>query len=53
MDIKSTFKKEWYVILVLAAPFIASIYLWNDMPDIVPTHFNLRAILHCRLNETN
>ena len=43
MDIKSTFKKEWYVILVLAAPFIASIYLWNDMPDIVPTHFNAQG----------
>ncbi|MEP1151673.1 MAG: SdpI family protein [Balneola sp.] len=43
MDIKSTFKKEWYIILVLAAPFIASIYLWNDMPDIVPTHFNAQG----------
>lgn len=40
MDIKSTLKKEWYVLIILLAPFIASLVLWNDMPDIVPTHFN-------------
>lgn len=43
MDIKSTFKKEWYVLLVLVVPFIASIFLWNDMPDIVPIHFNAQG----------
>lgn len=40
MVIKNTLKKEWYVLIILMAPFITSIYLWNDMPDIVPVHFN-------------
>ena len=40
MNIKNTLKKEWYVLIILLAPFIASLLLWNDMPDIVPTHFN-------------
>jgi uncharacterized membrane protein len=40
MNIKNTLKKEWYVLIILLTPFIASILLWNDMPDIVPTHFN-------------
>tara|TARA_R110002124_G_scaffold149259_5_gene315351 strand:- start:1472 stop:2143 length:672 start_codon:yes stop_codon:yes gene_type:complete len=40
MNIKNTLKKEWYVLLILIAPFVASFILWNDIPDIVPTHFN-------------
>lgn len=40
MDIIKILKKEWYVLFILLAPFIASLILWNDMPDIVPTHFN-------------
>jgi uncharacterized membrane protein len=40
MDIKNTLKKEWYIVLILLAPFIASALLWDTMPDIVPTHFN-------------
>ncbi len=40
MKISDTLKKEWFVVIALVAPFIASLVLWNDMPDIVPTHFN-------------
>lgn len=40
MDIKNTLKKEWYMIVLLSAPFIASFILWERMPDIVPVHFN-------------
>jgi len=40
MNIKNTIKKEWFVLVALLVPFIASIILWNDLPDIVPTHFN-------------
>ncbi|MEQ8579513.1 MAG: SdpI family protein [Balneola sp.] len=40
MNIKNTLKKEWYMIILLLAPFIASFILWENMPDIVPVHFN-------------
>ncbi|HAH50334.1 MAG TPA: hypothetical protein DCL80_03360 [Balneola sp.] len=40
MNIKNTLKKEWYMIVLLSAPFIASFILWEKMPDIVPVHFN-------------
>ncbi|HCI70317.1 MAG TPA: hypothetical protein DF712_05650 [Balneola sp.] len=40
MNIKNTLKKEWYMIVLLSAPFIASFILWEKMPDIVPIHFN-------------
>jgi len=40
MDIKKTLKKEWYMLIILLSPFVASLILWNDMPDIVPIHFN-------------
>ncbi len=43
MSLKDTFKKEWFMLLILAAPFIASIILWSDMPDIVPIHFNAQG----------
>ena len=38
--LKETIKKEWYIIILLIVPFGASAYLWNDLPDVVPTHFN-------------
>lgn len=40
MNIKTTLKKEWYVLIILMAPFVASFILWDTMPDIVPIHFN-------------
>jgi len=40
MDIKKTLKKEWYVLIILLAPFVVSLVLWSEMPDTVPTHFN-------------
>ena len=41
--IKETLKKEWYVILLLFIPFGVSAYLWNDLPDTVPIHFNMQG----------
>ncbi len=35
-----TIKKEWFVVLLLIAPFVASAILWDDLPEVVPTHFN-------------
>lgn len=40
---KETLKKEWYVLILLIIPFGASAYLWNDLPDVVPTHFNMQG----------
>jgi uncharacterized membrane protein len=38
-----TLKKEWYVVILLIIPFGVSAYYWNDLPDLVPTHFNIQG----------
>ena len=38
-----TLKKEWYVVVLLIIPFVVSAYYWNDLPDLVPTHFNIQG----------
>ncbi|RNC84619.1 MAG: DUF1648 domain-containing protein [Balneola sp.] len=43
MSVTETIKKEWFVWLILLAPFVTSIYLWDQLPDEVPTHFNARG----------
>jgi uncharacterized membrane protein len=41
--IVQTLKKEWYVVVLLILPFIFSAYIWDELPDEVPTHFNLQG----------
>ena len=41
--ILQTLKKEWYVVVLLILPFIFSAYIWDELPDEVPTHFNLKG----------
>lgn len=43
MSITKPLKKEWFVILILLAPFVASAILWDRLPEEVPTHFNLQG----------
>lgn len=43
MNVLETLKKEWYVLIILLLPFISSAVLWNNIPDIVPTHFNIQG----------
>ncbi len=43
MSFADILKKEWFMIPLLAAPFVASIILWNDIPDTVPIHFNAQG----------
>lgn len=43
MNTSKTLKKEWYVLVILLLPFIASAILWNDLPDQVPVHFNIHG----------
>lgn len=43
MSIKETIKKEWFVLVLLAMPFLASVYFWDRLPDQMPTHFNIHG----------
>ncbi len=38
-----TIKKEWYVVFLLLLPFAFSMYIWDELPDQVPTHFNMQG----------
>ena len=38
-----TLRKEWYVVLLLLLPFAFSMYIWDELPDQAPTHFNLQG----------
>ena len=36
-------KKEVVIWVAILAPFIYSIYIWNQLPDQVPTHWNIKG----------
>ena len=36
-------KREWLQILILAVPFIAAALVWDQLPDRVPNHWNIRG----------
>jgi len=38
---KTILKREWPLLLVLAAPFLFLAVVWPQIPDRVPSHFNL------------
>ena len=37
---KALSKKEWFLLLALAAPFLFIAYVWPHVPNRVPIHFN-------------
>ncbi|GAB5409801.1 MAG: SdpI family protein [Balneolaceae bacterium] len=43
MNILNTVKKEWYVVVIVLLPFFVSTYYWEQLPDTVPTHFNIQG----------
>ncbi|WP_421773527.1 SdpI family protein [Gracilimonas sp.] len=43
MNTINILRKEWPVIVLLMAPFIASLLLSEQVPETVPTHFNLQG----------
>ncbi len=43
MSITENLKKEWFVWPILIAPFIVSYFLWDKLPEEVPTHFNIKG----------
>lgn len=38
---KESLKKEWPILFLLFAPFITSMFIWDMVPETVPTHFNI------------
>jgi len=34
-------RKEWPALLLLAAPFVVILFVWDRVPDRIPTHWNL------------
>lgn len=36
-------KNEWLQILILAAPFCAAAILWDQLPERMPSHWNIRG----------
>ena len=43
MSISDSLKKEGFVPILLVIPFVVSIYLWDQLPDQVPIHFNIQG----------
>lgn len=40
---KFDFKKELPLLLIIALPFLYLAYIWNQLPDNVPTHWNMKG----------
>ena len=39
MTLTRFLKKEWQSLLLLAAPFVVLLFVWDRVPDVVPTHW--------------
>ncbi|MFP4016077.1 MAG: SdpI family protein [Halanaerobiales bacterium] len=42
-NIKTEFKKTWFLLALIAAMFIVSIVVYSDLPEKVPMHWNLQG----------
>lgn len=40
---RTSFKSEWPLLLVVAIPFVYLAVIWNDLPERVPLHWNLQG----------
>lgn len=43
MNIKESFKKEWPIMLLLSFNIFAVLFLYGKLPDMIPTHWNIRG----------
>lgn len=43
MKLLSTLKKEWYIVLLLLLPYLLIPVIGDQVPDQVPTHWNLQG----------
>ncbi len=41
--LKYAFKKEWYDLLLLLVPFAVIPFIWDAMPEQMPTHWNIHG----------
>lgn len=41
--LKYAFKKEWYNIILLLISFLALLFLWDQLPTRIPTHWNFQG----------
>ena len=41
--LKYAFKKEWYNLVLLLIPFLAIPFVWDLLPEQIPTHWNLQG----------
>src|SRR5678815_706041 len=40
---KNIFQREWLFWMILLLPFIYIIFIWNKLPDSIPTHWNIKG----------
>lgn len=40
-DFKKEFRKDWYLLLLILAMFFVSIILYSELPERMPTHWNI------------
>lgn len=43
MKILKTLLKEWYILVIIFLPYILSPFIWNQVPDQIPVHWNIQG----------
>lgn len=43
MKILSTLKKEWYILLIILLPYLLIPFIWEQVPEQIPIHFNIEG----------
>lgn len=43
MSLKKTLATDWPVMIVLLVPFILIALTWSSIPEVIPTHWNIRG----------
>lgn len=44
-DFKEEFRKDWYLLLLIAAMFLVSCLLYSRLPERMPIHWNIAVRL--------
>lgn len=43
MNLIKTLKKEWYILAILLLPYLVAPFIWDQLPNQMPIHFNLQG----------
>lgn len=43
MKMFKTIKKEWYILAILLLPYLVAPFIWDQLPEQIPTHFNMQG----------